>query len=73
MLPVGVTTLAGTGIVAFWLLAAGLIGLYGRMKGRSFAIGFLVSIFLDPLLGVIVVLLLKDKATGRRGFSASRV
>ena len=53
--------------VALWLVLAGLVGGWGQRKGHSFWIGFLVSLIFSLIIGVVVVILLKDKNTGRRG------
>ena len=42
--------------------------LWGRRKGINFWLGFIISILLTVLVGVIVVAVEKDKVTGRRGF-----
>jgi hypothetical protein len=50
-----------------WLILAGLVGAWGKRKGHSFWLGFLVSLIFSVIIGAILVLVLKDKRTGRRG------
>ena len=42
-----------------WISLALVVGLYYKKKGRSFAYGFLFSLFLSPLLGFLNGLFLK--------------
>jgi hypothetical protein len=51
-----------------WLILAWLVGMWGKRKGHSFWLGFLVSLIFSVIIGAILVLVLKDKRTGRRGF-----
>jgi F0F1-type ATP synthase assembly protein I len=52
--------------IAYICLAL-LVGVWGQRKGYSFGIGFLVSLLLSFVVGAVTIVLLKDKATGRRG------
>lgn len=52
--------------IAYFVLAL-LIGGWGHRKGYSFGLGFLVSLVFTFVVGAIVVFLLRDKDTGRRG------
>ncbi len=52
--------------VAYFILAL-LVGGWGQRKGYSLGVGFLISVLLSFVIGAIVVFMLRDKATGRRG------
>lgn len=45
-----------------------VMGFYGTKKGLPFWEGLVVALLLSPLVGFIVVVIEKDKNTGRRGF-----
>ena len=47
-------------IVFFWLLFAGLVGLFASSRGRSGFGWFLFSAVLSPLIGFIIVLVIQD-------------
>ena len=42
-----------------WLAMCIGVGYWGKMKHHSFWMGFWVSLFLSPIIGVIVILLAK--------------
>jgi hypothetical protein len=46
-----------------------LIGIWCQRKGHTFAAGFLLSLFLTPLIGATVVFALTDTRSGRRGLT----
>jgi F0F1-type ATP synthase assembly protein I len=52
--------------IAYICLAL-LVGVWGQRKGYSFGVGFIVSLLLTFVVGAVVVVVLKDKETGRRG------
>jgi hypothetical protein len=52
--------------IAYFVLAL-LIGGWAQRKGYSLGLGFLLSLVLTFVIGAIVVFLLRDKETGRRG------
>lgn len=45
------------GIILLWLVFAFVVGWGGTQKGRSFWFGFLWSVVLSPLVGLLIVLL----------------
>ena len=45
-------------IYFLWPLFSILIGMWNHNKGNSFWVGFLISLFLSPLIGFIIVLVL---------------
>ena len=52
--------------IAYFVLAL-LVGGWGQRKGYSLGVGFLISVLLSFVIGAIVVFMLRDKETGRRG------
>lgn len=53
-------------IVLSWLFFSALVGWLAYARGRTFIGFFLVSVLLSPLLGLIIVLVLKDWAAEDR-------
>lgn len=47
--------------VAILFLLCFLVGKYSVSKGRSFALGFFISLLLSPIVGVVVIALLKGR------------
>ena len=50
-----------------WLILAWLVGMWAKRKRHSFWLAFLVSLIFSVIIGAILVVVLKDKRTGRRG------
>ena len=55
-------------LMALWLAVAALVGDFGRRKGYSFWLGFLLTALLSIAVGFVTMVLCRDKASGRRGF-----
>jgi hypothetical protein len=47
-------------IFIFWILFSALVGMWNANRGNSFAIAFILSLILSPLIGVIIVALTKE-------------
>lgn len=43
-----------------WIVLAGLVGVIGNSRGRGFLGGFLISLVLSPIIGLIAVLVSGD-------------
>jgi len=52
--------------IAYICLAL-FVGVWGQRKGYSFGVGFIISLLLTFVVGAVTVVVLRDKATGRRG------
>ena len=48
-------------LLIFWLIVAVIVGVIASNRGRSGFGGFLLSVLISPLLGLILVLVLADK------------
>jgi len=46
--------------IFFWLVFSVLVGCYWMSKGRSFVGGFLLSMLLSPIIGLIIGAILKS-------------
>jgi hypothetical protein len=49
--------------IAFYLFASAAAGIASRQRGLGFGAGFVMSIFLTPLLGFLYVIALPDLTT----------
>ena len=47
--------------------AAILVGKYSQRKGYDFWLGFVIAFVVTFVVGTIVVIVLRDRTTGRRG------
>jgi ABC-type uncharacterized transport system permease subunit len=65
---VAVSTLGSVLLAALWLAVAALVGDFGRRKGYSFWLGFLLTALLSVVVGFVALVLCRDRASGRRGF-----
>jgi hypothetical protein len=45
--------------VLVWIVASGLVGWVAHNKGRSFAVYLILSLLFSPVIGIIIVALLK--------------
>jgi len=56
----------------FWIVFALLVGLWNSNRGNSFWVGFLLSLFLSPLIGFIIVAVTSKnvKKLERRGLDS---
>ena len=63
-----VSTLGAALAAALWLAVAALVGDFGRRKGYSFWLGFLLTALLSIAVGFVTMVVCRDKASGRRGF-----
>ncbi len=54
-------------LLAINIGAAWLVGKFGQRKGYDFWLGFLLAFVLTFVIGVIIVTVLRDRVTGRRG------
>jgi hypothetical protein len=51
----------GVVVIIFWLLLSAGVGMLADSRGRSWFGFFLLAVFLSPLLGLIVVLVMRDE------------
>jgi hypothetical protein len=51
----------GAAVIIFWLLLSAGVGMLADSRGRSWFGFFLLAVFLSPLLGLIVVLVMRDE------------
>lgn len=63
-----VSALGSVLAAALWLGLAALVGDFGRRKGYSFWLGFLLTALLSVAVGFVALVLCRDRASGRRGF-----
>jgi uncharacterized membrane protein len=59
--------------VAVLFLLCFLVGKYSASKGRSFALGFFISLLLSPIVGVIVIAVLKSSEVASSSATAPSV
>lgn len=44
-----------------WLILSALLGLWNQKRGNGFLTGFLISLLLSPLIGLLMVIITKPK------------
>jgi len=49
--------------IALWIIFSILIGLVGKDKSTGFAGALILSLLLSPIIGLIIVLVSKDKVS----------
>jgi len=50
-------------IPILWIVLAVLVGYWNNQRGHPFWVGFVASLFLSPIIGGIIVVATKPKAT----------
>jgi hypothetical protein len=60
-------------IILFWLIGAFIVGAIGSAKTIGFGGAFLLSLFLSPLLGFIIVLFYPSKESQQRSLEQQQM
>lgn len=58
-------------IIALWLVFAVLVAVLAANRGHNAFLAFLTSVLLSPLIGLIIVLCLKDKKAALQAEAAA--